>query len=270
MTKDIPTALIAEDEPLLAAQLQHELREAWPELLVAAVAGDGRTALREALAHRPSVCFLDIRMPGLTGLEVAEALAEDWPEDAGAPPLVVFVTAYDQHALDAFERAAVDYVLKPVQPVRLARTVALLRQRLDERRGAAAGAPNDLSSLARLLAGAVGGSAPRPAPLRVVQAASGNTVHVVPIDEVLLFEAADKYVRVITASRELLIRTALRELLPQLDESVFWQVHRGTVVRCDAIERAVRDDGGRLTLHLRGTAERPVVSRLHAHRFRGM
>lgn len=269
------TALIAEDEPLLAANLQDELRSLWPELQWLPVAGDGHTALETALARRPDLCFLDIRMPALSGLEVAQALAEDWPESAPFP-LLVFVTAYDQYALQAFERAAVDYVLKPVQPERLAQTVARLREALRQRASApsADAEVNAEATLAQLraLLGAPGLGAPANASprLTVIQAGQGAAVHLVPVNEVIYFEAADKYVRVITAEREHLIRTSLRELLPQLDPERFWQVHRGTVVRCDAVATALRDDAGKVTLTLRGHADRLTVSRLYAHRFKPM
>ena len=239
----MPTALIAEDEPLLAAALDAELAALWPDLRRLPVAGDGRTALEAALAQRPDVCFLDIRMPALSGLEVAQALAEDWPE--GTPlPLLVFVTAYDQYALQAFEAQAVDYLVKPVDRGRLQSCVARLQVRLADR------AP-----------------APR---LDVVQAHVGNLVHRVPIDEVLYFEAADKYVRVVTAGREHLIRTSLPELLPQLDPQRFWQVHRGTVVQARCIASARREETGKVTLTLKGRPEQLVASRLYAHPFKGM
>ncbi|MCM2355984.1 MAG: LytTR family DNA-binding domain-containing protein [Arenimonas sp.] len=263
-----PTALIAEDEPLLAQALQAELARAWPQLQLLATVGDGAAAVREALALRPRVLFLDIRMPGLGGLEAAQQLAEDWPEGPGAPPFpaIVFVTAYDQYALAAFEAQAADYLLKPVQPQRLARCVARLQQLLATPPEGALEAT--LAQLRGLLAPAVA-PAP-PAPLRMIQAAVGTTIRLVPVDEVLVFEAADKYVRVLTAGQELLIRLPLKELLPQLDAQRFWQVHRGTVVRADAIETVRRDDTGRLTLQLRGRAERWPVSRLYAHLFRAM
>ena len=280
-------AVIAEDEPLLAATLQGELAKLWPELEIAAVVGDGESAVERTLALRPEICFLDIRMPEMSGLEAAQALAEDWP-DAGAPfPLIVFVTAYDQYALQAFERAAFDYVLKPVEPVRLAQTCARLRQALASRAGASSstsGATNAASVVSAVnaagLAGAVEqlraflASAPAAAapvePLRVIQAGVGNAIHMVPVDDVVCFEAADKYVRVLTTTREYLIRVALRELLPRLDASRFWQIHRGTVVRADAIASAERDESGKVTLHLQGRPEKLVVSRLHAHRFKAM
>jgi DNA-binding LytR/AlgR family response regulator len=267
------SALIAEDEPLLATELEQELKAAWPALRVVARAEHGAAAVELALRNRPDVLFLDIRMPGLSGFEAAEAIAEDWPDDVPAP-LVVFVTAYDRHALEAFEHAAVDYVLKPVDAHRLARTAARLQALLRARRGAS-GAPWEaaLAQWRSLLAsdavrGAPGGALP--ARLDVIQAASANAIHLVPMRDVVYFEAADKYVRVLTADAEHLIRLSLRELLPQLDPQRFWQIHRGTVVRADAIVRAERDETGKLTLVLRDRPERLLVSRLHAHRFKPM
>lgn len=265
------TALIAEDEPLLAAGLVADLARLWPELQIVAQVGDGLSAASQALALRPQVCFLDIRMPGATGLEAAQALAEDWPE-AQPFPLLVFVTAYDQYALAAFDAQAVDYLVKPVDNPRLTACVARLQKRL-----AAAGQPSapppqtglddTLQQLRALLGSAPPPAAPR---LRVVQAGVGHTVHLVPVDEVLYFEAADKYLRVVTAEREHLIRLSLRELLPQLDPQVFWQVHRSLVVRATAISTAQRDESGKVFLHLRGRPERLTASRLYAHLFKGM
>ena len=268
------TALIAEDEPLLAANLQAELARLWPELTIVANVGHGAAAVERALALRPELLFLDIRMPGMTGLEAAQALAEDWPDDA-ALPLIVFVTAYDQYALQAFDRAAFDYVLKPVQPARLAQTCARVQAALQTRAAASSPAPAALdATLAQLrqLLAAPGLAATHAAPplLGVIQASVGAAIHMVPIDEVLYFEAADKYVRVITAAREYLIRTSLRELLPQLDAQRFWQIHRGTVVRADAIATALRDESGKVHLSLRGHADKLVASRLYAHLFKAM
>jgi DNA-binding LytR/AlgR family response regulator len=268
-----PTALIAEDEALLAAHLQAELARLWPDLRVVANVSHGAAAVEQSLALRPDIVFLDIRMPGMDGLEAAQAIGEDWP-DGEAPPLLVFVTAYDQYALQAFEQAAVDYVLKPVQPERLAQTCARLRAALEQR-----GTPDGsvavetaLSQLRALLGTpGLGGSPAGPAArLSVIQAGVGAAIHMVPVQEVIYFEAADKYVRVITAERELLIRTSLRELLPQLDPDRFWQVHRGTVVRADAIASALRDESGKLTLTLRGHGDKLAVSRLYAQRFKPM
>jgi DNA-binding LytR/AlgR family response regulator len=275
------TALIAEDEPLLTANLEAELARLWPALRTVANVRHGAAAVEHALRLRPDVLFLDIRMPGMTGLEAAQALAEDWPGDAPLP-LIVFVTAYDQYALQAFERAAVDYVLKPVQPERLMQTCARIQAALRLRAEPAAPArsteasagphtalDNTLDQLRALLA-APGIAAP-PAPLlSVIQASVGTAIHMVPVGDVLYFEAADKYVRVITSEREYLIRTSLRELLPQLDSQRFWQVHRGTVVRADAIATAVRDDTGKVALTLRGHKDKLVASRLYAHLFKAM
>jgi DNA-binding LytR/AlgR family response regulator len=267
-------ALIAEDEPLLAESLRGELLALWPTLEIVATVGDGEAAVDQSLALRPDIVFLDIRMPGMTGLDAAEALAEDWPED-GAFPLLVFVTAYDQYALQAFDRAAVDYVLKPVQPARLAVTVKRLHAALAARSATAPG--DELLRVVERLRGLLGapgvsGSATPETvePLRVVQVGVGNAIHMVPIDDVVYFEAADKYVRVVTATREHLIRTSLRELMPRIDAGRFWQIHRGTVVRSDAIASAERDESGRVTLKLQGRPDKPVVSRLYAHRFKAM
>jgi DNA-binding LytR/AlgR family response regulator len=264
-----PTALIAEDEPLLAAALQAELARVWPELQVIATVGDGAQAVQQALALRPQLCFLDIRMPGTSGLEAAQALAEDWPDGADAPtfPLLVFVTAYDEYALQAFEQQAVDYLLKPVQPERLARCVARLRQALAARARPGQALQQALTQLQALGALAAPAAAPR---LQMIPAGSGTTVHFVPVDEVVYFEAADKYLRVVTADGEHVIRMSLRELLPQLDPERFWQVHRGTVVQARCIRSAQRDDSGKLTLTLRQRPEKLVASRLYAHRFKGL
>ncbi len=270
------TALIAEDEPLLAAHLQAELERLWPGLRILANVNHGAAAVHEALAQRPQVLFLDIRMPGMSGIEAAQALADDWPDGPGSPPfpLLVFVTAYDQYAVQAFDRAAVDYVLKPVQTARLAQTCERLRAVLAARVPASVDAPGLLAAAIAQLQGLVqqtpGAPPPASTPLRVIQAATGNTVHMVPVDEVIYFEAADKYVRVVTAEREHLIRLSLRELLPQLDASRFWQVHRGTVVRADAIAAAVRDEAGRWRLSLKGHRDTLAVSRFYAHLFKGL
>ena len=261
MTAPAARALIAEDEPLLAAALRAELAALWPALEVVATVGDGDSAVAQALAQRPEVCFLDIRMPGSSGLEAARALAEDWPE--GLPfPLIVFVTAYDQHALAAFEAQAVDYLVKPLDRPRLAACVERLRARLADR-----AAPAQLQRTLEQLRGLLGAAAPR---LSVIPAQTGHLVQMVPVAEVLYFEAADKYVRVVTATREHLIRLSLRELLPQLDPAEFWQVHRGTVVRASAVASARREDSGKVTLTLRGRPETLTASRLYAHLFRGL
>ena len=282
MNTPAPRALIAEDEPLLAAALRHELAQAWPALQVVATVGDGRAAVREALALRPEVLFFDIRMPGQSGLEAAAELADAWPD--GQPfPALVFVTAYDQYAVQAFEAQAVDYLLKPVQGPRLQKTVQKLQQALAQQAPLATDLEATMAQL-RYLLGAPGVAtpsvvAPAPAatpaasaaaPLTVIQASSGSQIHFVPVAEVLYFEAADKYVRVLTAEREYLIRTPLKELAAQLDAQQFWQVHRGTLVRASAIASVTRDETGRLLLALRARPEQLAVSRLYAHLFKAM
>ncbi|GAA4333597.1 LytTR family DNA-binding domain-containing protein [Variovorax defluvii] len=282
------TALIAEDEPLLAQALRAELAAAWPELELLATVADGVSAVREALRLLPQVLFFDIRMPGQDGLAAAAELADAWPADEAPMPQLVFVTAYDEYAVRAFDAQAIDYVLKPVQPERLRRTVARLQQALaPAHNDAAPAAPDEalaatLAQWRQLLAaagagpGSPAGSAglTGTAPLKLIAASeagsAGNTVRMVPIDEVLYFEAADKYVRVLATDREYLIRTPLKQLLPQLDPRQFWQVHRATVVRSDGIESVHRDEAGKLHLVLRGRPEKIPVSRLYAHLFKAM
>ena len=261
-----PRALIAEDEPLLAAALAADLAAAWPALQIVARVGDGPAAVEQALALRPDVCFLDIRMPGCTGLEVAQQLAEDWPEDTPFP-LLVFVTAYDQYAVQAFEARAVDYLVKPPDAARLRRCVQGLQERLAARGSPSQGLEQTLEQLRGLLGGAAPPAAPR---LEVIQAQVGATVYFVPVDEVVYFEAADKYVRVITAEKEHLIRLALKDLVPQLDAQRFWQIHRGTVVQARCIASARKDESGKVFVSLRGRPEVLTASRLYAHLFKGM
>jgi len=205
-------------------------------------------------------------MPGLSGLEVAQALAEDWPD--GAPfPLLVFVTAYDQYALQAFEAQAVDYLVKPVDRPRLAACVERLKRRLADRTNPGETLQSALGQLRSLLGPGAVATTPR---LEVIQAQTGNLVHLVPVDEVVYFEAADKYLRVLTAEREHLIRMPLKELLPQLDPQRFWQIHRSTVVQARCIASARRDESGKVFLTLRNRPETLVASRLYAHLFKGM
>ncbi len=272
-----PTALIAEDEHLLALALQAELARAWPALKIVATVGDGASAVRQALALQPDVLFFDIRMPGMTGLEAATELAEQWPtEGAQARPFpqLVFVTAYDQYAVQAFEAQAVDYLLKPIQAPRLQKTIEKLALTLAKPAQPAIDFEATLSQLRGLLASPTAPSHPPvtapAAPLTVIQASVGNAIRMVPVGDVLCFEAADKYVRVLTAEREYLIRTPLKELQEQIDPSVFWQIHRGTIVRALAIEAVTRDEAGKASLTLRGLKEKFVVSRLYAHLFKAM
>ncbi len=264
----VASALIAEDEPLLAAALQAELARVWPELRIVATVGDGASAVRQALALKPDVLFFDIRMPGQSGLDAAVELADEWPQ--GQPfPALVFVTAYDQYAVQAFETQAVDYVLKPVQAARLQKTIAKVQDVLTQRAQGGSDFEATLGQLRSLL-GTVNPPVHVQGPLQLIQVSVGTSIRMVPIDEVVYFEAADKYVRVLVEGHEYLIRTPLKELLPQLDAQRFWQVHRGTVVRADAIDTVTRDEAGKLHLQLRGRNEKLPVSRLYAHLFKAM
>lgn len=266
-------ALIAEDEPILAAALAHALRRLWPALDIVATCANGVEALQQGLALRPDILFLDIKMPGKTGLEAAEELAEQWHDGPdGTPfPQIVFVTAYDDYALAAFEHAAADYVLKPVNDARLGKTVERLQQRLQAAKPAAtatAPAPAD-DNLARLLTQLQAMTPPAPR-LQMIRAAVGNSVRMIPMADVIYFEALDKYINVVCRDGEALIRTSLKELLPQLDPQQFWQIHRGTIVNAGAIASAVRDEAGKLSLTLRQHPAQLRVSPLYAHLFRQM
>ena len=261
-----PRALIAEDEPLLAQSLKSALSRAWPELQVIALAPNGIEALRLAETERPDIAFLDIRMPGLSGLEVAAELADRLSE--GEPvPRIVFVTAYDEYALKAFDLAAVDYLLKPVAAERLALAVERLKLQL-------AAPKQDLAQLvSQLQKVIVAGPANADAgagTLKIIRAAVGNTVRLIPVEEVCYFQATDKYTNVVTREAEALIRTPLKELLAQLPQDRFRQIHRGTVVNMAEVVAAVRDDTGRLSLRLKQRKEALPVSRVFAEQFRQM
>ncbi len=260
-------ALIAEDEPILAATLARTLTGLWPGLEIVATASNGLSAVEEALTWKPDVLFMDIKMPGQTGIEAAEELAERW--EGPAPfPHVVFVTAYDDYAVRAFEQAAADYVLKPVNEARLARTVERLQGLLagrGEGEDSLAGLVGRLQAL--LPAGAKGAAPER---LDIVRAAVGNVVRMIPVADVVFFQATDKYVNVATADQEALIRVPLKELLPQLDPARFRQINRSTVVNMACVLCAGRDAMGKVTLTLRNRSEKPRVSPVYAHLFRQM
>ena len=277
-----PRALIAEDEALLAQSLRQMLGQQWPQLQIQAMVTDGLSAAQQALALLPDVLFLDIRMPGQSGLEAAAEVVDNWPDNRPLPA-IVFVTAYDQYALAAFEASAMDYVLKPVQAARLAQSVQRLQlwwQQRQQSNTQTQSAPADasqqaqqeqqaqLAQLLQLQTQMLGGSAVPP--LQIIQASMGNQIHMVRVQDIVYLEAADKYLRVLTAGQEYLIRTPLKDLLPQLDGNQFWQVHRGTVVRADAIASVQRDEAARLWLQLRSRPEKLAVSRLYATRFKAM
>ncbi len=285
-----PTAVIAEDEPLLAQALQRMLAAAWPQLSVVNVAHDGESALDAIRTLAPDVAFLDIRMPGLTGLQVAERLMPGEVPRGG----IVFVTAYDQYAVEAFETEAVDYLLKPVVPQRLARCIERLRARLaasspapvaeelrrllarlDEQLGAPGGAQSDTQ--VGMHSGTLPGTqsdASTVAPIRFIRASLGDVIRQIPVSEVLYFEAQDKYVSVVTRESTALVRIALTDLLAGLDPARFAQIHRSTIVNLEAIDTIRRDFAGRTFVHLRetvgGREVKLAVSRAYSGQFKGM
>lgn len=250
------TAIIADDEPRLADYLKSRLAVLWPELVIAGIAANGPDALALLAREAPDIAFLDIRMPGLTGLEVARR--------AHAGVHLVFVTAFDQYAVDAFEREAVDYLLKPVSDERLADTVARLKARAQ----AAAPMPDLRAALAAIER--LAPLAPAPERLAWIRASTGQQVRLIAVQDVVYFQANDKYTSVFTADGEALIRTPMKELGEQLDPQRFWQVHRGTIVNVAHIATTTRDLSGRITLTLKGRPDKVAVSRAYVHLFKQM
>jgi DNA-binding LytR/AlgR family response regulator len=258
------TALIADDEPHLAQYLKAQLAQAWPELQIVKVAANGIEAAEAIAELAPDLAFLDIQMPGLTGLEVAQGIE-------GATR-VVFVTAYDQYAVDAFEARAVDYLLKPLKAERLAACVARLRETPSTPNGADDALAETLRRLLPAVAGSAGPGATAPR-LRYVRAAQGELMHQIPVDEVLFFQADDKYTVVQTAAAEHLIRTPIFELASQLDPDRFWQVHRSTLINLDHLAGTRRDEQSRLFVRVKGpggTLRELPVSRAYVHLFKAM
>jgi DNA-binding LytR/AlgR family response regulator len=263
-----PTAVVAEDEATLADELREMLTTLWPELRILAVASTGGEALDALVEHQPDIAFLDIRMPGLSGVEVARQLLA-----SGASTRVVFVTAYDAHAIEAFDARAVDYVLKPVRRARLAETVDRLKRALAQA-AQPAPAPAEpaamtvdaglMAALQQLSAGVARKH------LRWINCSQGSTIDVVAVSEVLLFQSRDKYTGVITADKAYDIRVPIKELIDTLDPEEFWQVHRSSIVRAAAIERFTRDELGRMQLKLKGNPAWVPVSQPFAWRFRQM
>ena len=247
------SAVIADDEPLLRAQLRSRLARLWPELAVVHEMENGRDVLQVLEDHQPALFFLDIHMPGVNGLEAARAI--------GSRAHVVFVTAFDQYAVEAFERGAVDYILKPFNEDRLGLTVDRLKERLASR-------PARIEDLVETLASRLGA---RPAGhLRWVKASVGSNVRLIPVEEILFFQSDEKYTRVVTLEAESLIRKPIRELLEELDPAKFWQVHRATIVNVDhiaAVRRGLKDQA---EISLRDHAETLVVSRAFTHLFKQM
>ena len=248
----MPTAIVAEDEPILRTQLEGKLHKLWPELEIIASVGDGTAAL-EALEDRaPDLMFLDIQMPEMTGVEVARHVA--------GRAHVVFVTAYDQYAIQAFETGAVDYILKPATDERLAVTISRLKAKL-------ATPPADLNTVLARITEQLGGKREK---LQWIKATIGQNLRLIPVAEVLFFQSDEKYTRVVLAEGEALIKTPIRELLDGLDPEVFWQIHRSTLVNAAAIAGVTRDFRGQAHVKIRGKDEALIVSRIYSHLFKQM
>jgi DNA-binding LytR/AlgR family response regulator len=276
----VTTAVIADDERLLREQLRARLAEVWPELEIVGEAKNGAEAVALTETHRPDIVFLDIRMPGMTGIEAARAIAQlpvDEDDEAkpnagnGEPwrgPEIVFITAYDQYAIEAFEQGVVDYVLKPAERDRLQVTVDRIRKRIAER---SAGEAPDISGMQQLLQRLTAKMNPGGVPkLRWIQATVGASIQMIPVEDVLFFISDEKYTRVQTATLEALIRKPIKELVEELDAETFWQIHRSTLVNTLAIAGVTRDLRGRQLVSVRGHPEKLEVSRSYAGLFKGM
>jgi len=244
------TALIAEDEPVLAAEIREELGRLWPDLVICATVHDGHEALREIERHQPHVLFLDVKMPGLTGIEVARVM--------GTRAHVVFITAFDQYAVQAFEEGAIDYLLKPLDTARLARALRRVRDRLTR-------TPADLSGLLEQLQ-----RGPANDRLRWITVLHGPDINLITVEDVCYFRADNKYIAVVTAENESLITTPLKELVARLDPAVFWQIHRGVIVNINAVKSVRRAMAGHLELRLKQRSETLRVSSANAHLFKHM
>jgi DNA-binding LytR/AlgR family response regulator len=268
-------ALIADDERLMREQLRARLAEVWPELEIVAEAKNGLEAVEMTEAQQPDLVFLDIRMPGMTGVEAARAIAQLQVDEDGAGWRgceVVFITAYDQYAIEAFEQGVVDYVLKPAERERLQVTVERIKKRLAQR---AAGADRESDepppAMQQLLQKLAARMDPAKAPtLRWIQATVGQNIQMIPVEEVLFFISDEKYTRVQTATLEALIRKPIKELIEELDADVFWQIHRSTLVNTKFIAGVSRDLRGRQLVAVKGSNEKLEVSRSFAGLFKGM
>jgi len=251
-----PTAVVADDERLMREQIVERLKEAWPELVIEGEAANGREAVAMVQSLEPDVVFLDINMPEMDGIKAAQALA--------GQVHVVFVTAYDQYAIKAFDQGAVDYLLKPVDPERVALTCRRLRERLQQK-------PDPMNELLERLSQRLGTEGVKPRDyMRWIQASVGPNLRMIPTSEILFFRAEDKYTRVQTAGFEALIRKPIKELIDELDPNEFWQIHRATVVRVDAVAQVSRNFRGKQVVHVRGRDDKLEVSRSFAHRFKQM
>jgi len=248
----MPTAIIAEDEPILREQLEAKLRKLWPELEIVASVEDGAAALEALEARAPDFMFLDIQMPEMSGVDVARKV--------GGRSHVIFVTAYDQYAIQAFETGAVDYILKPATDERLAVTV-------DRLKGKGTSPPTNLDAVLAKLAEQVDARKGR---LQWIKATMGQNLRLIPVADVLFFQSDEKYTRVVTADSEALIKTPIRELMDGLDPEVFWQIHRSTLVNVNAIAGVTRDFRGQAHVKIKGKDESLVVSRVFSHLFKQM
>ena len=252
----VPTAVVVDDERLMREQIVGRLKEAWPELLIVGEAANGREAVAMVHSLEPDVVFLDINMPEMDGIKTAQALA-------GRAHLV-FVTAYDQYAIRAFEQGAVDYILKPVEPERVALTCTRLRERLQHK-------PDPVDHLLDQLSQRLGSEGLKPREyMRWVQASVGANIRMIPTSGILFFRAEDKYTRVQTQGFEALIRTPIKDLVDALDPKEFWQIHRSTLVRVDAVAQVSRNFSGKQVVHLKGSDEKLEVSRSFNHLFKQM
>ncbi len=252
----MPTAIIADDERLMRDQLRSRLAQVWPELEIVGEAKNGEEAIQLVDSHHPDLAFLDIRMPAKTGLEAAKEI--------GTKAHIVFITAYDQYAVEAFDQGAVDYVLKPADIERLSKTVERLKARLTT-----ATEPNDMSNMLAQLAKQLG-ITPKANYLQWIQASIGQELRLIPVEDILFFQSDEKYTRVQTATYEALIRKPVRDLAEELDPHLFWQIHRSTLVNSKAISGVVRDMRGRHLVQIKGLTEKLEVSRSFVHLFKQM
>lgn len=269
ITTQTPLVLLADDEPLLLEALEDELLNVWPEVNVVSRNQSGTQAITELQSQKIDIAFLDIQMPGANGLEVVQTIIEDWPEENEPSyyplPLFVFVTAFTQHAIEAFELAAVDYIVKPITTNRMADTVERLKHQMKSR--FLANAPEEINQ--RIVKLLTDENVKQEEMLQTIRATVGDQVYLIPVKDVILFEASDKYIEVHTAEKSVVIRESLRGLLPQLDPSLFTQIHRKSIVNLDNVVAATKDADGKIRLELKDSNLRPIVSRLYRHLFQG-
>ena len=254
--KPAPTAVVADDERLMREQIIGRLKDAWPELLIVGEAVNGREAVAMVQGLEPDIVFLDINMPEMDGIKAAQALS--------GQAHIVFVTAYDQYAISAFDQGAIDYLVKPVEPERVALACRRLRERLQQK-------PDPVNDLLEQLSQRLGSAGLKPREyMRWVQASVGANIRMIPTSDILFFRAEDKYTRVQTETFEALIRKPIKELIDELDPKEFWQIHRSTVVRIDAVSQVSRNFRGNQMVHLKGREEKLEVSRSFSHLFKQM